>query len=282
MAFVYRRYQLDALNSGEVVFLMDQEKSDPVKENPDLSREVLKKGICGGLTLHWMALRYRDQDFRTEIVDVKYSGSFRGPPKMPFASASIRQAAVNQATMAGVEVQGTLFLSRVIAAMTGYGIPVHEDGYGYRGRPVSTLFLDEEMRRSGQGLYYLGMRRDANSNPNQPDAGGHALAIENRGFEYRMLDANTGCYRFRSRQRFLEFFSRFLQDEKYPEFCSTATWIARIGPHLRNYKDDVDRLDQQRRSTLRPYQGSPFDNDRLHHFMRRPMGASRLSPNTYQ
>jgi hypothetical protein len=281
--YVSEPYKVDALNNGEVEFLMDQ--SDVVKPGDvyrDLNEWGLKGGLCSGLTLHWMALTYHHQAFPTREITVKYPGtSPLGPTSIPYGNAAIKQAAINQVTAHGTDTDSpNVFLSRVTAVMTGYGIPVYENTYGAQKKPVNGFFLLEEMRRSGLGIYYVGLRRP------DDDPGGHALAIENGGSFYRLFDANNGCFHLSSRARFLEFFGAFLQREGYPLRCTASTWMARIGRHLKdpnpdlrnaNYKDKVEQL-HQRQSMLRPWSGSPFDHDRLHDNLRRPMSSSRASP----
>jgi len=271
-------FQIDALDRGELVYLMDQRQTSVAGEFPDQASPAVEDGICAGLALHWMALRYRGRDLRSQTVTAEYPEAHRRHGhflRVEFASASIRQAAINQNTVAGVVLTGNSFLPRVTAVMDRYSIPVFENGYGFQGKPVSALFLHEEMRRSGPGLYYLGMRRDKGSNPKHPTAGGHALAIENGESYFKLFDANTGCYRFLTRERFMTFFSKFLAETEYPEFCSSSTWIARIGPRLHNYKNEVDRLNR-RHSMLQADVGSPFLRDPIHTRMRRPIASSRF------
>lgn len=240
----------DALKNGELAYLMNQNDTDVEAELPDQWKDDLARdgkrdiddGMCAGLAMHWIALRYEEHDIPSRMVLLGDNEAFAGLPRLvPIASAAIPQAAINQNIMAGIARRPTAeLLARVSVTMMGqYGIRVRRQGYSVQNASVSGALLDYEMRRSGPGLYYVGMRTK--------EGGGHAIALEYSEQFCRIFDSNTGCYRFNRYDRFVKFLGAYLKELIYAKSCGFQTWVAKIEPQdLHNYKDDVARLNRRR------------------------------------
>lgn len=243
----------EAVGNGELVYLINQNDTDVERELPDQWRDDLARdgirdiadGMCAGLSMHWIACRRDRRDIPARLVPLGGDEAFAGlPSTVPIASAAIPQAAVNQNIMSGVARRPTTeLLARVAVTMMGqYGVHVRREGYVVHNAPVSAALLDHEMRRSGPGLYYVGMRKE--------DGGGHAIALEYDGQFCRIFDSNTGSYKFHTYERFIAFLGAYLTELIYAKTCGFQTWVAKIElKELPNYKDQVDRLNR-RRTTL--------------------------------
>lgn len=257
----------DAFDRGEVLYFIDQTdfKSDIKHPDeatfPDLTREDgkdkrddLQEGICAGLAMHWLALRYDNRDFPTQLVDLdedpvpaKGRGKRPMPRQVRFVDARHRKAAENQLMVQRIARQPGLFLSYVDAVMTAqYGIEVNRRAFRRHAGVATGAYLADEIKRSGDGLYYVGMRR--------PD-GGHAIAIQHHHHNFCLFDGNSAGYSFNSSKRLFSFFQAYIDDFGYSGRCTEATWTGKIEPQVR-------RL--------------PSHHEYLEHFARRTRGTIQL------
>jgi len=232
----------DAFNRGEVLYFIDQTdfvsdiKHPDEATFPDLTREDgkdkhddLKEGICAGLALHWLGLRYDDRDYPTQMVlldedPVPTNGRGKAPKprQVPFVDARHRKAAENQLMVQRVADEPGLFLNYVDAVMTSqYGIEVNRRAFRRHPGTVTGAYLADEIKRCGDGLYYVGMRR--------PD-GGHAITIQHHDNCFRLFDGNSASYRFSSSRRMFSFFQAYIDDFGYSDRCTAATWTGKIEP----------------------------------------------------
>jgi hypothetical protein len=98
------------------------------------------------------------------------------------------------------------------------------------------------MRRSGWGLYYIGMRR--------PDGGGHAITIQHDHPHYRLFDGNTGSYSFKSSERLFQFLNAYINEYIYNELCTEAIWVGKITPRPISHHEVLDTYNRRQRSGI--------------------------------
>lgn len=247
----------NAFEQGEVLYFIDQTDFQSDIKHPELAtfpdltlkdgkdgRDDLKEGICAGLALHWLSLRYNGVDYPTQMVpldeDPVPTKGHRKPPKarqVPFADARQRKAAENQLIVQRVAREADLFLSYLDAVMTSqYGIAVNRKAFRRHPGTVTGAYLKDEIERSGDGLYYVAMRR--------PD-GGHAIGIEHYRNGFRLFDSNSASYQFSSSKRMFSFFQAYIDDFGYSGRCTAATWTGKIEPrtpldlHMRHVRRSI-------------------------------------------
>jgi hypothetical protein len=191
MCLVWDDIQKKAQKDGELEYAFDQDR--PVERR---GLEVPENGYCVGLTLRWIALRFRGKDYeydakKQEGLKADYQAlrsqyKSRGTPGGPFARAE--------------------------AVLRYFGISTNRGRYTQSPRAVSADMLINATF-AGDGLYYIEMR----GINDKGEEHAHALAIqrEGHGTMYRFFDSNEGHFVLKGTARFKAFLTWFLDAVPY-------------------------------------------------------------------
>jgi hypothetical protein len=215
---VWDDIQTKAKKDGELEYAFDQDR--PVEKRGLIEPE---NGYCVGLTLRWIALRFRGKDY-------EYDAAKREGLKSEYQA--LRCQYISRETEGGV-------LARAEAVLRYFGIATNRGRYTKTLRAVSADIL-VNATFAGDGLYYVEMRgTDDKGNPHA-----HALAIqrEGHGAVYRLFDSNEGHFVLKGTDRFKAFMDWFLNTRPYNDPSRftpyskeylTGTWIVGVNAPAR-------------------------------------------------
>lgn len=204
MSLVWDAIQKKALKDGELEYAFDQDR--PVETR---GLTVPENGYCVGLTLRWIALRFRSKDYDYD-------------PKKREGLKAQYQALVSQ--YKSRETPGGP-LARAEAVLRYFGISTNRGRYTQSPRAVSSDMLINAIF-AGDGLYYVEMRGKDETGKEHA----HALAIqrEGHGTLYRFFDSNEGHFVLKGTARFKAFLSWFLESTPYKGEYHTGTWVVGV------------------------------------------------------
>jgi hypothetical protein len=212
MALIWDEIQKQALKNDELLYAFDQDR--PVDAR---GLEVPDNGYCVGLTMRWIALRYRGKDY-------EYDAKKREGLKADYQA--LRSQHMSRGTLGGV-------LARVEAVLGYFGIWTNRGRYYSTPMPVSADML-ANATFAGDGLYYIEMRGKKPVDGKLADCA-HAVAIqrEGGGAVFRFFDSNEGHFVIKGPARFKTFMAWFLDATPYKRRYLTGTWIVGVNAPVR-------------------------------------------------
>jgi hypothetical protein len=210
---VWDEMQTKARKDGDLLYAFDQER--PVE-----TRGIPKpeNGYCVGLTLRWIALRYRGEDY-------EYNAEKKEGEKADYEALAAQYR--SRSTAGGP-------FRRAEAVLRDFYISTNPGLYAQFSHHASADMLMKAITRDG--LYYIEMRGV------KPDGEehAHALAIqrEDHGKVYHLFDSNEGHFVIKGAPHFKKFLAWFLnavpfqrkQMTPYGKTYLKETWIVGVNP----------------------------------------------------
>jgi hypothetical protein len=187
-----------AMDQGQTPVLLDVDPG-PADEPAPGPWGIVTNGFCVGLTMRWIGLRYRGQDYPFDAKTLVADGEFW-------------EATRDQNIARGSTGPWPARLQTVVGQ---YGVPVDTVLSVKKNEPISARLVMQTIA-GRNGFYYFELRGES---------GAHAFGIEWRPGGVHFFDSNEGHFLV-PRKSFGYFFTRFLNHApgNYKHY-KAGTWI---------------------------------------------------------